>query len=239
MPPESSRAADPGDAALVYAPKQARSRRTLDRLLDAAAATLAELGVEGATVPAIAERAGMSVGVVYRRFRDKDALLRAVYGQFFESSLERNRAALASARWAGVPAVQIVATVVGGMVRGHDEYRGLLRALFAYAQTHPDAEFRRQTEALNAAAIAQVTSLLLERRTELSHPDPERAVGLALLVVASALYRRVQVDVEASRPYADAGELTTELTRMVVQYLGIDATRSGTAPEPPPARVDA
>jgi len=41
-------------------------------------------GAEAATVPAIAERAGASVGAVYRRFPDKDALLRAVCERFLE-----------------------------------------------------------------------------------------------------------------------------------------------------------
>ena len=59
--------------------KQARSKRTLERLLDAAEEVLSHDGLEGATVPAIARRACLSVGVVYRRFPDKDALLRTVY----------------------------------------------------------------------------------------------------------------------------------------------------------------
>jgi AcrR family transcriptional regulator len=53
--------------------KQARSRLTLHRLLSAAEALLEHGGLEAATVPAIAETAGVSVGVVYRRFPDKDA----------------------------------------------------------------------------------------------------------------------------------------------------------------------
>ncbi|MEA2761171.1 MAG: hypothetical protein QOD47_455, partial [Gemmatimonadaceae bacterium] len=44
---------------------QERGRNTLQRLLDAAEQTLEADGLEGATVPAIAGRAGMSVGNVY------------------------------------------------------------------------------------------------------------------------------------------------------------------------------
>ena len=37
--------------------------------------------------PAIAARAGMSVGNVYKRFPDKDSLIRAVYARFFSDAL--------------------------------------------------------------------------------------------------------------------------------------------------------
>jgi len=62
----------------------------LERLLTAAERTLETAGLEGATVPAIARRAGMSVGNVYKRFADKDALLRAVYERFFSEALASN-----------------------------------------------------------------------------------------------------------------------------------------------------
>jgi AcrR family transcriptional regulator len=147
----------------TVAPKQARSRRTLDRLLDAAEGALAESGLEGATVPVIAARAGLSVGVVYRRFHDKDALLRATYERFFARALEGNRAALAAERWAGVGAGAVIGAVVAGIVRGHILHRALLRALFAYAESHRDPAFRRRVAALNAAAAAQVAALLEAR----------------------------------------------------------------------------
>src|SRR2546430_13648548 len=69
-------------------PKQARSRLTVHRLVSATEALLAQGGLEAATVPAIASLAGVSVGVVYRRFPDKDNLLRAVYDRFFERARE-------------------------------------------------------------------------------------------------------------------------------------------------------
>ena len=74
--------------------KQARSRLTLHRLLSATEALLEHGGLEAATVPEIARTAGVSVGVVYRRFAGKDELLRAVYERFFSIYGEQNRARL-------------------------------------------------------------------------------------------------------------------------------------------------
>ena len=59
-------------------PQQERSQRRYDAILDAGAAVFAEHGVEAATMQEIAERAGTSIGSVYRFFADKEALFRAV-----------------------------------------------------------------------------------------------------------------------------------------------------------------
>jgi hypothetical protein len=110
------------------------------------------------------------------------------------------------------------------MVRGHAQYRGLLRGLFAYAEAQPDPRFRAHVEQLNQAAVAQVTTLLLARRDELAHPDPEGAVGFVLLVVAATLNRWLQSGTASAFPYGDADRLATELTQLTTSYLGIRAS---------------
>ncbi|WP_443642528.1 TetR/AcrR family transcriptional regulator [Amycolatopsis iheyensis] len=62
-------------------PQQARSRESLQKVLAAAERVLAERGLDEFTVGAVAERAGLSVGAIYRRFDGKDQLLYAVKDQ--------------------------------------------------------------------------------------------------------------------------------------------------------------
>jgi len=57
------------------APVQARSRQTVTRILDAAAAIADEQGVDAATTRAIADRAGVSAPSLYRFFADREAIL--------------------------------------------------------------------------------------------------------------------------------------------------------------------
>ncbi len=57
------------------APVQARSRQTVTRILDAAAAIADEQGVDAATTRAIADRAGVSTPSLYRFFADREAIL--------------------------------------------------------------------------------------------------------------------------------------------------------------------
>ncbi|HWW61774.1 MAG TPA: helix-turn-helix domain-containing protein, partial [Thermoanaerobaculia bacterium] len=148
----ASRTGDADGLKSVVAPKQARSRDTLHRLLNAAEELLAEGGLDAATVPAIAERAEVSVGVVYRRFPDKDALLRAVYERFFWRVKEQNNIGLATFATIKLPLPELVRGMVRGMVEGYRRKRNILRALLEYSRTHPDAKFKRTARELNRAS---------------------------------------------------------------------------------------
>lgn len=57
--------------------REAQAEATRRRILDALAQVMAE-GVEALSVPAVAERAGVSVGTVYRHFGDKAGLVSAL-----------------------------------------------------------------------------------------------------------------------------------------------------------------
>ena len=56
-------------------PKQARSRATLEAILEAAAQILERRGPPGLTTNDVAERAGVSIGTLYQYFPDKTAIL--------------------------------------------------------------------------------------------------------------------------------------------------------------------
>lgn len=60
------------------APVQARAQKTVDAILDTAAALLDEVGVEGFNTNVLAERAAVRVRTVYRYFPNKLAVITAV-----------------------------------------------------------------------------------------------------------------------------------------------------------------
>ncbi|MGA7327073.1 MAG: TetR/AcrR family transcriptional regulator [Rhodomicrobium sp.] len=63
---------------MTRTPKQSRSRARVERILDSAAALLADDEAEKITVRTLAARSGVSVGTIYQFFRDVEAVRGAV-----------------------------------------------------------------------------------------------------------------------------------------------------------------
>ncbi|HUJ12824.1 MAG TPA: TetR/AcrR family transcriptional regulator [Thermoanaerobaculia bacterium] len=189
-------------------PRQERSRHTLYRLLSATEALLEHGGLEAATVPAIAKAAGVSVGVVYRRFPDKDMLLRAIYTRFYETAMQ-------PAAIAGSASLRDVArTTINRTIESYRRKRGLLRALTHYARTHRDSEFRDAARKMSRAPLLAIQTLLLAHREEIDHPDPDAAISFAVVAVNSILQHAVLEDRMPHR-------FDDELVRLLFRYLGI------------------
>lgn|SRR5690606_4462194 len=115
-----------------------RSREnTRARLLEAAAQVFAEVGLEGATVEAVCERAGFTRGAFYSNFESKDELFLALSASVAESRLnavrERVAALAAQGAFADVDPVTLVREVMDAVgddrlgVMLHSEIR--IRAL--------------------------------------------------------------------------------------------------------------
>ena len=79
-------------------PLQARSRATVDALLEAATQVLIRHGYEGATTARIAERAGVSVGSLYQYFPNKEALVAALIDRHVAEVTAVVEQAMAAAR---------------------------------------------------------------------------------------------------------------------------------------------
>jgi AcrR family transcriptional regulator len=65
-------------------PVQARGRRTVERILDAAAEQFVAAGFDATTTTEIAKQAGVSVGSLYQFFPDKEGLLDALAERHIE-----------------------------------------------------------------------------------------------------------------------------------------------------------
>ena len=201
--------------------KQQRSHETLDRLLAATEKVLSRDGLQATTVAAVAEEAGMSVGIVYKRFPDKDALMRAVYVRFFERSDEANAAALDPSRWTTHSAAQIIDALVGGMVRAYVMHEALLRSLIQFAESHADAAFRAQAEAMRRKTFDAIGTLLLQRPQEITHRDRRNAIEFSLLLLGLALRGIVLGDGMKQYKFTESQTvLARELSHAVKAYLG-------------------
>jgi AcrR family transcriptional regulator len=213
------------DLRWVRPPRQVRSQETLDRILDAAEALVAEKGFEDATVAEIARRAESSVGAFYARFRDKDGLLYALYERYFEQATATADAALDPARWDGVPIPGILRSVVRFLVEIYRERRGLIRAFVV--RNHSDGEFRARQERLSHYVNTKLSELLLARRAEIEHADPARAAAFGLTMTVSTIESAILFgEMRSSVLALTDDELSSELTRAYLAYLGVPPTRA-------------
>ncbi|MEU9834312.1 TetR family transcriptional regulator [Streptosporangium sp. NPDC048047] len=82
-------AEEPGETPLRRRPAQRRSARRVERMLDACADLLDEVGYEALTTTRIAERAGVAIGSIYQFFPDKRAIAQAVTRRHVEGFISR------------------------------------------------------------------------------------------------------------------------------------------------------
>lgn len=187
------------------------------RLLDAAAEVLAERGPAGLTVRAIAARAGVSVGLLYNYFADRDDLLVALtldrFGQQAEAGRQLNDQA-------GTGSVQDNLVAFGsGMVSAST--LELARLVLARPDLADRVSQALDTGAPGLDVIEQTLAgyLRAEQRLGRVHPgaDPDAA---AFLLVA-AWHRLLQTSATADPPDG--------ITRTVTAVL------AGLTPLDPPA----
>jgi AcrR family transcriptional regulator len=95
------------------------------RIVDAALHLFAEHGYDGTSVRMIAERAGVSPGLLYHYFPAKEALLRAL----FEATMEDVRASFAQAAAAPTPEARL-ALLVRAAIRIVAEHRSFWRLAY-------------------------------------------------------------------------------------------------------------
>lgn len=206
--------------AAAPAPRQARSRATRRRLLDATVDTLVERGHAGTTTPEICGRAGVSQGALFKHFPSKAVLLAATVEHLFASLVDDYRRAFARAAHSADP--------VGAAVRllwGVFQRPSLTAAFELMVAARCDAELaaalapvqERHGENLRALArelfpgpaaadprrFEDTLDLLLSAMQGaaiggLSHPEPER--DERRLVFLEALTRRLFASIGERSP---------------------------------------
>ncbi|NHD18888.1 MULTISPECIES: TetR/AcrR family transcriptional regulator [Actinopolyspora] len=145
-------------APLRRKPVQQRSAQRVERMLEACAQLIDEVGYDGLTTTLIAERAGVAVGSLYQFFPDK----RAVVQELTLRNLERF--------------VQTVSERLDRMELAHwwdavdtvfDVYLGMHREIPAFSKLHfgdvVDLRLLHENKDNNAVIAEKLTSLISER----------------------------------------------------------------------------
>ena len=198
--------------------QQKRSLQTEALLLAAATRVLDRDGLDAATVPHIAAEARLSPASIYRRFADKDGLLRATFLQTLE---EHNVGSAEREELVKPKLSHTTHALVASLLKRYREHPQRLRALNRMIAAAPQSPFAREALSRLAENCNQAAEVLLAHRDHIRHSDPERAARFAVLSATSAIELAVLDQTSLWRvalPLSDKA-FTAELSRQMVAYL--------------------
>jgi len=190
-------------------PRQARSRATVDAILEATAQVLVQHGYDKTSTNRVAERAGVSVGSVYQYFPNKEALVGELVDRYSGEILEMLTAQLAER--ASEPPSVITPQLVGAMIELKRKDPELARVL---REQIPRVGRMQRYETQLDAIIAAVATYLALHREALRHDNVEIAAFVAVHAADAATHAGV-----VSRPDLDESELARHVTDMLLSYL--------------------
>lgn len=200
--------------------------RTEDKLLAAAIRVLDRDGLDGATVPRIAQQARLSPASIYRRFVDKDNLLRAAFLRVLgESNLNSEQRLQSLLLRHSLP--QTVTAILSTLMQQYRDHPRLLRALIRMLDIEQDSEFAVEAWRRLEVNLSRMAEVLLAHRAGIRHANPELAVRFAVLSATSAIELAALAEDSlwsVALPMSDK-EFVVELARQTVAYLVGPASR--------------
>lgn len=206
---------------LVQLPRQARSRETMSHILDAAAQILETKTFEELTVAQVVQRAGTSVGAFYGRFKDKDGLLHALDERFFDEFERGVQDLLSQPSWRDAPLTQIIRDLTRFIANIYNRQKGLLRSLNLRARLYGDSRFKKRERHAWNTLFPQLQALLLQRQSEIHHPNPTLAMRLGFQQLFFTLREILLWEPLRGGAKYDLDVLIDELSRAYLAYLGV------------------
>ena len=189
-------------------PRQARSRRSRERVLDAFAAMLAEQPFEKIKVSDLARRAGVAVTSIYARFEDKRALVLALHERHVEDTLRMTDGLLDPRRWEGADLETVVRGVIGRIVAHRRPRAHLLRTVLVVN----DRDVEVRVAHLMRHGSERLAALLGPRLAHVPAPARDRLVDFAFRAVVAVLQQRlIFPTTEPGRYRLSDAELTRRL----------------------------
>jgi len=168
--------------------RQQRSILTEERLNSAVIEVLKGEGLVGCTVPVVAERAGVAVGTIYRRYRNKEALVAAAILDFVSLGGGERDSDYADLAASAADLRDFLRRVSEIAVQAARDNRTFLLAIRNFTNTTRDETWRRQFEAQRGRGRESIVRAAMARfGPEISGGEQQLRLSLA------ALYGAVEV----------------------------------------------
>ena len=191
-------------------PQQTRSQERVGLILDTAADLFAEVGYEATTTNAIADRAGISIGSLYRYFPDKDAILKALSERYYEQVRQMfDRVFVEDMKY--LPPEIILDRLVDPFIEMYTRYPAYAHILLG-SDVSPDI----------AAASCGMETELIQHTADffrLIAPDLTEERSQLIAVVSKAVVKALIALISASTDERYQSQVTTEIKGMLLGYL--------------------
>jgi AcrR family transcriptional regulator len=167
---------------------------TSREILAAAEQVFAELGLERASMAQIAERAGVAVGTLYNRFKDREALLEALLFERRADLLSKLDTQIASLSQAGFR--EQLEGFMGTLFSHLQEHRAFLRVVFAR-----EVGKQEKREQMSRAMLERLERILALGRAEgLLREDPDGWLTVFLMSAVKGVLQREYYGLPAVEP---------------------------------------
>ena len=193
-------------------PRQARSRATVEIVLEATARVLVKRGFDGLTTNLVAADAGVSIGSLYQYFPNKAALVGALIEKHVDDMTALCLAELT--RVAQLPMAEAIRSVIHAMIRAHAVEPELHRVL---TEQVPRVGRMAKLREVDALLHRMVAGLLATRKAELAIADPDMAAFVLVSAIEAITHRAALFSPELLRD----PRLIDETCAMVRRYLGV------------------
>lgn len=197
---------------------QARSKKTRDSIVAALDRLLRDRPFEQVSVAEIAREAGVSVGAVYTRFENKDALIPVLF-ELYQKRLEEEAERRAGDTAPGTLRAALKAAMgqAWAMMERHGH---LMRAAHLHARLRPDL-VGPEWEPLIEDSRRSIRALIEAYSGEIRHPEPDLAAEtltyfLNTALIEAGLYPDIGPPVV---PALRGGRLAEELADYAWGYL--------------------
>lgn len=214
-------------------PQQQRSRDSHERVVRATEKLLrSKVGAEF-TLADVSRESGVSVGGIYGRFHNREAIIRAVQVRTNERMDEEYSATLAEIRSRDADGVtrirELTAAIASLMQRHGPTIRAIVQASFS------DPVVAAEGRRIYAKHLAEFKAAILEHREVVTHEDAEQALEFCYLSTYEVIATHLGVARSVSAESHDWARLVDYLQHQNVAFLTTPRSR-GTGGRAAPAK---
>lgn len=176
----------------VNPPKQARTEKRLQEIVQALESLLDGRSFEDITIPDIAEKAGCGTASIYARFKDKKSILVALHESIRDRQIAQINKSADAERHKNLTFNESAFAICQDIVTYYARNKNFLRPAYLLG----DREIYERHAAVMTHASERITSLLMSKVPKRSEPKVqiEKRLDLAMRAIFALLQQRVVFD---------------------------------------------